>query len=167
MPVIKLIKTEIDKAITQNSPLTKRLWLWDSEVKGFGLSVTPSGVATFVYQYRDGKGRAGRTQKVTIGHYPSMTPAQAREIAKRQAGTVAHGGDPAALIREDKAKLTINDVGARFLKEHVAVKLKTKTSYDYQKLMAVICAELGTRKLADLTSRAVSQFHLRMKNCSL
>lgn len=165
MAVIKLIKTEIERAISEAQPIAKgaRLYLWDKDVKGFGLVVTSTGTATFIFQHKDGKGRGANTQKVTIGRYPNLTPAVARDIAKAHAGTVAHGGNPAGEIREDKAKATVAEVGERFLRDHVAVKLKEKTAYDYEKLFAVISAELGNRKLANLTTREITQFHLRMR----
>jgi integrase len=57
----------------------KPVFHWDSELKGFGLKVSPAGRITFVAQYR----RRGHRQdrRVTIGTYPSVMPDQARKSA--------------------------------------------------------------------------------------
>ena len=39
-------------------------FLWDSELKGFGLKVTPAGNKVYILQYRKG-GRGAPTKRVT------------------------------------------------------------------------------------------------------
>ena len=41
-------------------------YVWDQELPGFGLKVTPAGRKVYLVQYRLG-GRNGRTHRVTIG----------------------------------------------------------------------------------------------------
>jgi len=48
----KLTKRLIDAAKADTE--TGEAFLWDSEVKGFGLRVKPSGVRSFVLKYRIG-----------------------------------------------------------------------------------------------------------------
>ena len=50
---------------------------FDSDVKGFGLRVWPSGQKNYVLQYRDA---GGRTRRIRIGEHGAMTPDQARAI---------------------------------------------------------------------------------------
>src|SRR3546814_3271304 len=45
-------------------------FLWDDELKGFGVRVTSSGSKTYVFQYRMG-GREAKTQRYTIGRHGS------------------------------------------------------------------------------------------------
>ena len=59
MPTCKLTKRFIDAL----KPSEKRQYYWDSEMKGFGLSLTPAGVRTYVVQYRLAGGRKGRTRR--------------------------------------------------------------------------------------------------------
>ncbi len=59
---IKITKRAVD-AIT---PCAADQYLWDTEIKGFGLKVTPAGNKVFVLQYRKG-GRNSRTKRLTIG----------------------------------------------------------------------------------------------------
>src|SRR3546814_20690274 len=58
-------------------------FLWDDELKGFGVRVTSSGSTTYVFQYRMG-GREAKTQRYTIGRHGSpWTAATARMEAVR------------------------------------------------------------------------------------
>src|SRR5215475_8853349 len=60
-------------------------FLWDSELKGFGLKVTPAGSKIYILQYRKG-GRGSPTKRVTIGRHGAITPEQARKEAARLFG---------------------------------------------------------------------------------
>ena len=70
-------------------------FLWDTEVRGFGLKVTPAGGRSYVYQYRLG-GRAAKVQRHTIGPHGPWTPDAARKEAKRLAQLVDTGVDLSA-----------------------------------------------------------------------
>jgi uncharacterized RDD family membrane protein YckC len=48
-----------------------------------------------VVKYRAGSGRAAPTRRMTLGSTNKMTPDQARTLAKKTLGAVAHGADPA------------------------------------------------------------------------
>jgi hypothetical protein len=45
-------------------------FLWDEDLKGFGLKVTTGGSASYVVQYRMG-GREAKTRRYTIGSHGS------------------------------------------------------------------------------------------------
>jgi integrase len=79
---------------------TRDTFLWDDELRGFGLKVTAAGSKSFVFQYRMG-GREAKTRRWTIGSYGSpWSPATARTEAERIATLVAKGIDPADADRE-------------------------------------------------------------------
>lgn len=70
-------------------------FLWDEDLRGFGLKTTARGSASYVVQYRMG-GREAKTRRYTIGaHGSPWTPATAREEASRLLMLVAQGTDPA------------------------------------------------------------------------
>src|SRR5215472_5498647 len=98
-------------------------FLWGSELKGFGLKVTPAGNKVYILQYRKG-GRGSPTKRVTIGRHGALTPEQARKEAARLSGAIASGGDPAAVRAAEKIAPTMTDLAERFLVEHVATKTK-------------------------------------------
>lgn len=88
---IKLTKRTVD-ALTATD---KDRVIFDAELPGFGLKVTPSGRKVFLVQYRYPPGRAGRIRRYTIGAYgESLTPDQARGIAVQVKGKLAQGIDP-------------------------------------------------------------------------
>lgn len=75
-------------------------FLWDSELRGFGVRVVPSGLKTFILQYRNAQ---GRSRRMKLGRFGIMTVEEARDQAKVKLGHVADGADPAesAAIRND------------------------------------------------------------------
>lgn len=76
-------------------------FLWDQELKGFGLKTSASGSASYVIQYRLG-GREAKTKRYTIGtHGSPWTPASARSEASRLLILVAQGIDP---VETDKQR---------------------------------------------------------------
>jgi integrase len=75
-------------------------FLWDDELRGFGLRVTSNGAKSYVYQYRLG-GREAPKKRATIGKHGSpWTPTSARKEAERLAQLVGQGIDPAEHDRE-------------------------------------------------------------------
>jgi len=70
-------------------------FLWDEDLKGFGVKTSANGAASYVVQYRLG-GREAKTRRYTIGgHGSPWTPATARSEAARLLMLVAQGLDPA------------------------------------------------------------------------
>src|SRR5215212_6409933 len=79
------------------APSDKDRVVFDAELPGFGLKITPSGSKIFLVQYRFPPGRAGRIRRYTIGTYgEGLTPDQARSIAVQVKGKIAAGLDPVA-----------------------------------------------------------------------
>jgi integrase len=132
-------------------------YLWDRELHGFGLKVTPAGRKVYLVQYRLG-GRKGRTRRVTIGRHGEITPTFARAQAKRLLGEIAAGRDPAACNK--KLDETLADVFHHFLAQHVRTKLKPTTAY-YYKLLAEthILPRLGRQPFAQIQRQDVARFH--------
>ena len=89
------------RVVDDTNPAGTDQFVWDTELKGFGLKITPAGKKTFIYQYRTG-GRGTPTKRVTIGAYGPLTTDQARTQAVRLAGTVAEGRDPGQEHRQRK-----------------------------------------------------------------
>lgn len=88
------------QAVDAMAPGEGTAFLWDSELRGFGLRVTANGAKSYVYQYRLG-GREASKKRATIGRHGSpWTPATAREEAARLARMVGQGVDPTEHDRE-------------------------------------------------------------------
>jgi len=93
-------------------------FLWDDELKGFGVKITPAGARTYVYQYRMG-GREAPSRRRTIGQHGSpWTPTTARKEGERLAVLVAQGVDPVeeeAKRRRDAVELAFTPYSQKFL----------------------------------------------------
>ena len=82
-----------------------RLYLWDSELKGFGVMATPNGVISYVIQYRLG-GRGAPSRRGVIGRHPALKPESARTVAKTKLGQVAAGVDVVQERLDQRRKLS-------------------------------------------------------------
>src|SRR5262245_38416800 len=85
----KLTKRFVDAL----KPVKRDTLYRDNELKGFGLRVKPTGMRTWVIQYRN---QAGRTRKLALGKVGVLTPDEARRMARQRLGEVAGGADPSA-----------------------------------------------------------------------
>ena len=59
----KSTSKNLAKTVIEASAGDKEYFIWDSEIRGFGLRVPTSGEATYVYQYRVGR----RARRMKIG----------------------------------------------------------------------------------------------------
>lgn len=64
----KLTKRLVD-ALERNG--NRDVFMWDSEVRGFGVRVKPSGMKTFIIQYRNAE---RRTRRFVIGRAVCSQP---------------------------------------------------------------------------------------------
>ena len=58
----KLTKAAIDRA----KPKADDYFLWDGELKGFGIKIARGGRKSYVCKYRAGSGRAAPTRRMTV-----------------------------------------------------------------------------------------------------
>ena len=99
----RLTKRYVDAA----KPGKRDTFTWDTNVRGFGLKMTPAGSRVYVLQYRFNR----RVRRYTIGKHGSpWTPDGARIEAERLLGMVADGKDPAGDRAADKAALTVSEL---------------------------------------------------------
>ena len=154
----KLTKKSVDDANT----LPKPYLLWDGELRGFGLLVLPSGVKTYVFQYRN---EARRSRRLTIGRHGSLTVSEAREIAHEAAVAVAKGNDPVGSKRSYREAPTISELLERYLSDHVIPHNAVSTQKDIRVVIAKkLKPAVGNIKVNDLTRADVAKLHNAMKD---
>jgi integrase len=130
---------------------------FDAELPGFGVRIMPSGKRFFLVQYR----RHGRTRRVMLGQFGPLTAEVARRRALMLLAQVRSGGsDPAAERDALRQSLTVEQLGARFLKEHVAVRCKPTTQSEYRRSVELfIDPFLGKQRIRSVTTADVAELH--------
>jgi hypothetical protein len=123
--------------------------VFDTMLSGFGVRVTPAGRKIYLVQASVG----GRSRKVSIGHHPDMTLADARREARSALDAIRAGKDPAGektsrLAARAAGAVTVAELADRWLAEYVRPKLKPRTARDYVQLIEQ--NQTATRPLASL-----------------
>ncbi len=153
------MQAKISKRVVDSAAATGAdLWVWDTELKGFGLRVRPNGHKAYVLEYRAGAGgRNAQKRRVTIGQHGSpWAPDTARDEAKRLLGLVTTGADPAAELkaaREPKAGETVREAVDLFLARYGS-RLRSVDAVRGLFERDVL-PRWGTRKTADIAKRDV------------
>ena len=107
------------------SPGGERLILLDSELKGFGLVALPSGVRSFIVQYRNA---SGRKRRLTLGRFGVMTADGARQAAREALAAVGKGLDPIGDKEALRAAPSVSELLDRYLAKHVDVDNASSTA---------------------------------------
>ncbi len=150
----KITKRAVDAA----KPADTDTYLWDTDLSGFGLKVSPAGGKVYLVQYRLG-GRKGRTRRVTIGRHGSpWTPESARKEAKRLLGEVGSGRDPAEERSQARRDLTIAELCDLYLAEGCATKKPSTLATDRVRIERHIKPLLGRRKVTSISRPDVGRF---------
>lgn len=157
---IRLTKKVVDGLEAGTSPRI----VYDCDVKGFGLRVMPSGMKTFVVEYRPGGGgRSVAKRRMKLGTYGEITPEQARTLARDALAAVRCGQDPAGARSAEREAPTLDQVAARWLTEEVQPKCKPKTVIAYElALRRHILPSLGTKKAHAVTHADVARLHRKV-----
>lgn len=161
MAGVKITKRVVDGAEARE----ERYTLFDSEVKGFGLRVYPSGRKTYVFEYRPGPGgRSEKKKRATIGSVTEFTPDEARKLADKLRASVKVGMDPQGDKAAARAAVTVETLAQNFLKEHVEAKRKANTIASYEQIISGhIVPRLGKMKAKDVTGAHVAKLHFDMR----
>lgn len=104
----------------------------------------------------------GKQKKLTIAKTTQITPAQARDEAKRILALVVQGKDPASDKIEKRKEITVSDLARMFLADRKPrVKLNTYQRY-CQSVEYQINPALGDRYVKELKRSDVQQFYNEM-----
>jgi len=157
----KIIKRTVDGAV----PGEKDRLFWDTELRGFGLKVTPKGGRIYLIQYRF----AHRLRRYTIGRHGSpWTAESARAEAARLFRQVAARIDPAEAKAAEKSDPSLAEFAERYLAEHAALHKKPRSfAYDRDLLRLHILPSLGERKLTGITRGDVARLHQSLASMSI
>ena len=134
--------------------------LWDDQVTGLGVRITPAGTKSYVLDYRV----HGRRHRVTLARtaessLKGMRDRAGAELVQIRAGT----GDPLTRRREAAAQSTVADGLDRFFTTFVparraAGRLAPRTEQTYRnQARRLLRPVLGRHRVADVTRRDIER----------
>jgi len=118
-----------------------RVTHWDAIVKHFGVRITPAGLKTFVVLLGSGR-------RQSIGHYPTITLAQARDKAKRILAERTLGRHQASTISWQSAT-------EKFI-EACRSKTRPCTHLEYERTLKRYFA-FGSTRLSEISKQQIAQ----------
>lgn len=136
------------------APRAKVFDVWDTELRGFGLRVQPSGKRSYYLKYR----AEGRQRLFRIADAAKLEPAQARAKARELLGRVSLGEDPAAELKASRAE-TLQAYLEGPWAEHVMVKRRSRKSgeADLQRLKTAF-SHLLDKRLSEITTWQIEKW---------
>ena len=164
---MKLTKASIKKL---SLPDTGQKLVWDSDLKGFGLRLTPSGIV-FIIQARV----KGITRRVSIGKAEVLTLDEARKKARKEFAKMLDGKDPALEKRKQKiATLTLQQVTQSYLQARRELKANSRADIEKHlthafkdwadKPILKISRDMVLMKFKELTDRGPTQANQAFRN---
>jgi integrase len=147
MPRLKLTARRIDSL---HVPAGRQVDYWDLDHPGFGVRVAGGGRKTWIAMYRHN----GRLRRHSLGTYPALSLADARDEALQTMARVATGKDPAAERRALRNAETFGELAEAYLERHAKVK-KRSWKEDDRILKAELLPHWRHTPLRDLRRRDV------------
>ncbi len=146
----KLTKTEVDNL----QPLAAEYFTWSDDPKGFGVKIFPSGVKSFVFQYRT---QEGKTRRYTIGKVSdTLTLEQARKKAKELFFDVLSGKDPMGHKKSRREAITVEELLTRYAASpSFDAKAKTTKATDKGRIERHLIPLMGSKHADIVTADAI------------
>jgi integrase len=136
-------------------PVRGQTLLWDSEVKGFALRLTPGGAKSFILDYR----AEGRQRRITLGAWPDWTVAAARQTAKDMKREVDLGHDPMGERQAQREAPTVLELWERYSIEHLPRKAVRSQADERVMWTKIILPRFGKMKVSLITHDDVDALH--------
>ena len=182
MPTIKLTDAAVKRL---KRPATGRIEYWDSHTKGLGLRLSASGVQSWVVIIRSLRAGAWKQQRVTLGSYPALTLADARQKADDAKAAAKRGDDPAEAIKAERKQLvddsrnTFAVVRAEFLEKYRGRQNRRPATSTLEEMTRILSsddfagwddnpiAKIGRRDVLDVLDRFMGRGAERQANKAL
>ena len=126
MPRAKLTAVSVERF---KAPANGRIEYFDQVLPGFALRITHKGAKSWVVFYRHG----GRLRRMTLGSYPALGLADARDHARQALQQAAKGNDPAAERAQRRSSRSQHVEGAvqLFIAKHAS---KNRTARETERI---------------------------------
>lgn len=150
--MVKRLKLN-EKSVREAERAVRVYQIFDTDVRGFSISIYPSGNRAFTLDYRF----AGRQRRMVIGRWPEWTTVAARERAKELRRCIDEGIDPLAERQTTREAPRVSDMIARYLEEHTP-HLAAKNASDQHTIMhKLVAPDWGNRLVRDITKSDVEK----------
>jgi integrase len=151
---VRLTKEAIEHAKLPK-PGRKERFLRDDLVQGLGVRVTANGKKSFVFEARI----KGRPRRLTIGPWPDLNVALARQKAMEIRTAVAKGEDPHAQRQAERNESNFGALRKRYLEEYSKVH---KRSWVRDERRLERCKAWDRRRLSDISADDVLKLQYRI-----
>ena len=149
MPKRALTAAAVDRL---KPPKSGQVEHFDTGFPGLALRVSYGGGRSWVYFFR----ADGRQRRLTLGVYPAMSLAEAREAWRTARAAVDRGDDPAAAKAEAKRREpdTVRSVGELFITRYA--KPRNRTADEVARMFELhLYPALGKRRIETVTRRDI------------
>jgi integrase len=143
------------------SPVNRPTIIYDSELKGFGVRVMPSGSKAWIVEFRpNGGGRKVATKRMTLGQITTLNADEARKAARDILAAVRLGQDPARERTQNRETPIIREFVEWYLTEEAEPKLKPGTVANYRiYFQKHVTPNIGSMKVNAVSSADVAKLH--------
>lgn len=138
-----------------------RYFVWDLELKGFGVRVSPQGRKTYIVRYRT---TGGADRRLTLATHGVMTTEEAREEARRALAQAAMGGDPQGVKADRRAEMTVRELCELYMAEGTATKKETTLRIDRIRIKRHINPRIGMMKVTDVARGDIQRLMIDIGN---
>ena len=143
-----------DHSIKKIKPRNERFEVWESNGKGFGLRVSPTGRKSFIYMSRFQR----KPRRMTLGVYPQISVAKALKKYEKASQLLKTGNDPALVEQTVKEELQKTPTIAGLVEEYLDkwAKARKKSWKEDQRILYKDVVPVWRRKKArDVTRRDI------------
>lgn len=131
----------------------------DAKVRHLKAEITVTGTISFWFRAQ----RDGRRYPYHIGHFPAISPEEARRTALELKAQLDRGLDPTAARKTLKAEPTLT---AFFTDDYLKDAMTRKKSWtaDRNRFNFRIAKKFGDRKMSSIAKREIALYHGELKN---
>jgi hypothetical protein len=160
MAIQKLTKRAVDN---MKAALREQV-VWDEALPGFGVRIKPTGVQSYIVQYRDRA--SGMSRRITLGqHGPLLTFDRARKEARAVLTDAMRGRDPVKERRLLRRSPTVAELAVDYIQRHAIPNKREKSIRDDQSMLnKIILPALGSKKVSEVTRRDIEPIHLALRD---
>lgn len=145
------------KSVTALAVTGKDYFFWDTQLKGFGIRVSPKGKKTFCIQTRVRK----KVKRVTLGAFPNTSVSAARVLAVEEFNKITLFNVGIRSISKP-LDITLGEFAERYWTTFVR-KVKPRTAKRYRSSLDLqIIPEFGNTNITEISHARIVSWHASM-----